>query len=70
MSKTYQLWGLVRGKPVSLALLGPDPREPGQFRVEGGTTKLMVTAEPAGGASLPTTAVLAAGAVPPAAMHI
>ena len=69
-SKTYQLWGLVRGKPVSLALLGPDPRVPGVFRVESGTTKLMVTTEPAGGVPLPTTAVLAAGTVPPAAMHI
>ena len=63
-TRTYQLWGLVRGKPVSLALLGPDPREVGAFRVEAGTAKLMVTAEPAGGVPLPTTAVLAAGAVP------
>jgi anti-sigma factor RsiW len=67
--KTYQLWGLVRGKPVSLGLLGPDPRETDLFRVEAGTTKLMVTAEPAGGAPLPTTAVVAVGKVPTAAVE-
>lgn len=64
-SETYQLWGLVRGKPVSLGLIGPQPRQPSAFRIEAGTAKLMVTAEPAGGVPLPTTAVLAVGSVPP-----
>jgi anti-sigma factor RsiW len=63
-SETYQLWGLVRGKPVSLGLLGPEPSQTSLFRLEAGTAKLMVTAEPAGGAPQPTTGVLAAGNVP------
>jgi anti-sigma factor RsiW len=67
-SETYQLWGLVRGKPVSLGLLGPEPRQASLFRLEAGTAKLMVTAEPSGGVPLPTTAVLAVGTVPPTAV--
>jgi len=68
-SETYQLWGLVEGKPVSLGLLGPDPRQAGLFRVGKGTSKLMVTAEPAGGAPSPTTAVLAVGTLPSSAVE-
>ena len=64
-SRTYQLWGLVRGKPVSLGVMGPDPRAVSTFRLEPDVTKLMVTAEPRGGTSLPTTAVLAVGDVGP-----
>lgn len=66
-SRTYQLWGLVDGRPVSLAILGPDPRTMGRFRFGTGTSKLMVTAEPAGGTPAPTTAVLAVGTVPASA---
>ncbi len=62
--ETYQLWGLSRGKPVSLALVGPNPHSVGYFRLEKAVTKLMVTAEPKGGTTLPTTPVLAAGNVP------
>jgi anti-sigma factor RsiW len=67
-SQTYQLWGLVRGRPVSLGLLGPEPSQTSPFRLEAGTAKLMVTAEPTGGVPLPTTAVLAVGSVPPTAV--
>ncbi len=61
--KTYQMWGLVHGKPVSLGLLGPRPGVVGSFRVETDVTQLMVTAEPRGGTPLPTTPVLAQGYV-------
>ena len=63
-SQTYQLWGLVDGKPVSLALVGPNPDNLGYFRLEDSVKKLMVTAEPEGGTPLPTTPVLAQGSVP------
>lgn len=56
--RTYQLWALVRGEPVSIGLLGPDPSRFGAFRVEKGFSALMVTAEPAGGTAAPTTRVL------------
>lgn len=67
-TRTYQLWGLVGTRPVSLGLLGPDPRRTTTFRLEAGTSKLMVTAEPAGGVPTPTTAVLVAGSVPTGAV--
>jgi anti-sigma-K factor RskA len=60
--RTYQLWALASGKVVSLGVLGPDPHDV-PFRVEPTMTLLMVTAEPAGGAPVPTTPVLAQGAV-------
>jgi hypothetical protein len=63
-SRTYQLWALARGQVVSLGLVGPNPHSFAGFRVEVGVTEVMVTAEPAGGVPKPTTAVLAAGAVP------
>jgi anti-sigma-K factor RskA len=63
-SETYQMWGLTRGQPVSLGLVGPDPHTLAPFRVGPATTKVMVTAEPAGGTAKPTTPVLAIGNVP------
>jgi anti-sigma-K factor RskA len=59
---TYQLWALTSGKVVSLGVLGPDPHNV-PFRVEPAMTLLMVTAEPAGGTPVPTTPVVAQGAV-------
>ena len=62
-TRTYQLWALTSGKPVSLGVLG---RNPGisQFRVEPGMTTLMVTAEPEGGVPAPSSGVLAQGGIP------
>ncbi len=62
-SRTYQLWALSQGKPVSLGVLGPSPGI-SLFRVESGMTALMLTAEPRGGVPLPTSPVIAQGAVP------
>lgn len=68
-SETYQLWGLVRGKPVSLGLVGNKPdRTIDYFVLQPDATELMVTAEPEGGTPGPTTAVLAQGAVPRSAL--
>jgi anti-sigma factor RsiW len=60
--RTYQLWGLVNGKAVSLGLLGSDPRV-AAFRVDPSVSRLMVTAEPRGGVPQPTTPVLVQGNV-------
>lgn len=60
-SSTYQLWGLSHGHPVSLGLIGADPRQFASFRIEQGTTRVMVTVEPEGGSGAPTTPVLVSG---------
>jgi anti-sigma factor RsiW len=47
-SKTYQLWGVVDDKAISLGILGPNPEiEP--FAVTGNLTALVITTEVAGG---------------------
>jgi anti-sigma-K factor RskA len=60
--KTYQLWGIVGGTPISLGLLGSSPRN-STFTVEGAqfTSKLAVTAEPDGGTVAPTGPIVASG---------
>lgn len=63
-TKTYQMWGLNRGQPVSLGLVGPDPHSLAPFMLGPSTTKVMVTVEPAGGTAKPTTPVLGIGNVP------
>ena len=63
-SETYQLWGLVRDKSVSLGLLGSNVGRYSAFRVQRSTTEVMVTVEPEGGTPAPTSAVVLAGAVP------
>ena len=61
--RTYQLWALVKGKPVSVGLVGSNPSRYAAFRVERGTSALMVTAEPAGGTPQPTTKVVVERAI-------
>lgn len=63
-SKTYQLWGLVNGKAVSLGVLGRTPRSVA-FTMAGSTraSALALSVEPAGGSVSPTTTPIAVGAV-------
>jgi len=58
VGRTYQLWGLTDGRVVSLGLIGADPAVDAAFLLEGDVSRLMVTAEPEGGTTLPTTPVL------------
>ncbi len=47
-SKTYQLWGVVDDKAISLGIFGPNPEiEP--FAVTGNLSALVITTEVAGG---------------------
>jgi anti-sigma-K factor RskA len=63
-NETYQLWGIINGTPISIGLMGDSPNEVG-FTVSGGPTpsSLDVTVEPAGGTQMPTSPVVASGAV-------
>jgi anti-sigma-K factor RskA len=62
--KTYQLWGIVGGTPISLGLLGTSPRH-AAFTIAGAprTAKLAVTAEPSGGTVAPTGSIIASGSI-------
>ncbi len=60
--ETYQLWALASGRVVSLGLLGSAPREVA-VQVSPNMTEFMVTAEPAGGTTRPTSPVVVAGTV-------
>jgi hypothetical protein len=54
-NSTYQLWSVVRGRAISVALLGPHPVTVA-FSVDPGVTATayLVTVEPAGGVVAPT----------------
>jgi hypothetical protein len=53
--RTYQLWGFVRGQPVSLGLLGNHPRDvPFTMNPSAPVRGFAVTAELAGGVVRPT----------------
>ncbi len=62
--KTYQLWAIVDGTPVSLGLLGRTPSTV-TFTITGtsGVSALAVSVEPASGSQRPTTAPIAVGTV-------
>ncbi len=63
-AQTYQLWGMIDGKPISLGLMGTRPTNV-EFTVAGASapSELAVTIEPAGGTSTPTTPIIASGMV-------
>ncbi|MHB1986957.1 MAG: anti-sigma factor [Acidimicrobiales bacterium] len=58
LGKSYQLWALVNGETVSIGLIGRDPSNYAAFRIGSGASALMVTVEPAGGTSTPTSPVV------------
>ncbi len=63
-AQTYQLWGVINGRAISLGLLGQTPHAAG-FTFAGSPTpsKLAITVEPAGGSVVPTGSMLATGTV-------
>jgi anti-sigma-K factor RskA len=64
VGKTYQLWGIIDHKPISIGLMGNSPHEV-SFSVEGARlpTALAVTIEPAGGSVTPTSPIVASGTI-------
>jgi hypothetical protein len=59
-SNTYQLWGIVNGKPISLGVIGSAPRFT-IFSAAGSPapSTIGISIEPAGGSSAPTTSMVA-----------
>lgn len=62
--KTYQLWGFVAGRPVSIGIMGSSPSQVA-FTLASSPrpTSLGVTVEPAGGSRTPTLPMVASGPV-------
>jgi anti-sigma-K factor RskA len=62
--RTYQLWAIEGGQPISLGLLGNAPRR-AAFTMAGSArpSHLSITAEPAGGSVSPTTPIVATGSL-------
>jgi anti-sigma factor RsiW len=62
---TYQLWGLIGDRPISLGLLGRSPQQATPFTVAStaAPSRLSVTIEPASGSVVPSGAVVASGTV-------
>ncbi|HEV7959110.1 MAG TPA: anti-sigma factor [Acidimicrobiales bacterium] len=62
--ETYQLWGIVAGKAVSIGVMGSSPHNAAfTLASSPGPSKLAVTVEPAGGSQTPTTPLVASGVV-------
>ncbi|HET6795157.1 MAG TPA: anti-sigma factor [Acidimicrobiales bacterium] len=61
-SRTYQMWWIVDGRPVSAGLMGSTPQAT-RVSVAEGATALAVSDEPAGGSRAPTTAPVASAAI-------
>ena len=61
-SRTYQLWSIVDGRPVSAGLMGAVPGV-SPFRVSPGAGELAITDEPAGGSRQPTTNPVASATI-------
>jgi anti-sigma-K factor RskA len=64
-SQTYQLWGVIGRKPISLGLLGRSPNQGVSYTSASSRSpsSLAVTIEPAGGSVIPTAPMLGTGTV-------
>ncbi len=63
-NETYQLWGVVAGKAVSIGVMGSHPREVAfTLASSPAPSALAVTVEPATGATTPTSPMVATGEV-------
>ncbi|HET7486403.1 MAG TPA: anti-sigma factor [Acidimicrobiales bacterium] len=62
--RTYQLWAIVGGKPVSLSVLGNEPGVKGFTLAGGGATALALTDERSGGVEAPTSKPIVQGLLP------
>ncbi len=63
-NETYQLWGIVKGSPVSIGVLGRSPRDDTFTMVSSPSpSALSVTVEPAGGSLLPSNTLAGTGVV-------
>lgn len=62
--RTYQLWAIVDGKPISIGVMGRNPSTV-TFTFAGfnGPTQMAVTIEPTGGSAAPTSPIIAKGNV-------
>jgi anti-sigma factor RsiW len=63
-NETYQLWGVISGRSISMGLMGRSPQHVA-FTVSGSPTPstLAVTVEPSGGSITPSSAIVASGVV-------
>jgi len=61
---TYQLWGIVKGSPVSIGVMGSSPRQVTfTLNASPGPTELAVTVQRAGGSLTPAKSFVASGPV-------
>jgi hypothetical protein len=61
---TYQLWGIVKGSPVSIGVMGSSPRQV-TFTLNSspGPSELAITVQKAGGSLTPAKSLVASGPV-------
>jgi len=59
--RTFQLWAVVHGRPISIGLFGNHPAAIAFDLGSASATTLAVTVEPAGGTQTPTSPLLASG---------
>ena len=61
--RTYQLWGIVAGRPVSIGVMGRAPRSVAFTLADATPSALGITVEPRGGSLTPAPSMVASGAV-------